>query len=331
MCSEATRISSHTHRDEAHPTRSERVSGTMIDRFCTDGETPPRPRNSFPWAQLLSRVPAECAQAYAATNEMQHSPTSFIVIGVYKAGHMVKHHIDRRNYQQPVSDWIPILPGPSGSGGEGTHADKVSPGDRHTCARNPERFDNDNTSAGLPPRLTISVRPDNHLSHGVDYHHPGLSIRMLGGVDIIPAVGTGLINAIIMPRSPTLLIPRVIGNLRRVVLRADREAVIAAASNRYHQVLPCASPSAKLQLSISAPSDVDLASRHVKLDALHDTNPLAREPLDYYCQVIAASTPECLPVLATAVIRLSDDSRSSLEDGVYLSSTWHLTPIVMEG
>ena len=59
MCSEATRISSHTHRDEAHPTRSERVSGTMIDRFCTDGETPPRPRNSFPWAQLLSRVPAE--------------------------------------------------------------------------------------------------------------------------------------------------------------------------------------------------------------------------------------------------------------------------------
>ncbi|RDH21605.1 hypothetical protein M747DRAFT_21284 [Aspergillus niger ATCC 13496] len=44
-------------------------------------------------------------------------------------------------------------------------------------------------AAGLPPRLTISVRPDNHLSHGVDYHHPGLSIRMLGGVDIIPAVG----------------------------------------------------------------------------------------------------------------------------------------------
>lgn len=56
------------------------------------------------------------------------------------------------------------------------------------------------------------------------------------------------------------------------MLRAEREAVIAAASiaasNRYHRVLPCASPSAKLQLSISAPSDVDLASRHVKLDAV---------------------------------------------------------------
>ncbi|OJI83961.1 hypothetical protein ASPTUDRAFT_55939 [Aspergillus tubingensis CBS 134.48] len=292
MCSEATRISSHTHRDEAHPTRSERVSGTMIDRFCTDGETPPRPRNSFPWAQLLSRVPAECAQAYVATNYMQHGPIFIIFIGGYKAGHMVKHHIDRRNYQHSSSDW-------TGSGGEGTHADKVSPGDRHTCARNPERFDNDNTSGSLgislvPPRLTISVRPDSHLSHGVDYHHPGLSIRMLGGVDIIPA---------------TLLIPRVIGNLRRIVLRADREAVIAA-SNRYH----------KLQLSISAPSDIDLAGRHVKLDALHDTNPLAREPLNY-CQLIAASTPECLPVLATAIVKMSDSSRSSLEYGVFLSST----------
>ncbi|PWY70033.1 hypothetical protein BO83DRAFT_400048 [Aspergillus eucalypticola CBS 122712] len=299
MCSEATRISSHTHRDEAHPTRSERESGTMIDRFCTDGETPPRPRNSFPWAQLLSRVPAECAQAYVATNYMQHGPILIIVIGGYEAGHMVKHHIDRRNYQH-------------GSGGEGAHADKVSPGDRHTCARNPERFDNDNTSGSLGiSRLTISVRPDSHLSHGVDYHHPGLSIRMLGGVDIMPAVGTGLINAIIMPRSLTLLIPRVIGNLRRIVLRADREAVIAA-SNRYLKSFAMCSPPAKLQLSISAPSDIDLASRHVKLDALHDTNPLAREPLNH-CQLIAASTPECLPVLATAIVKKSDSSRSSLE------------------
>ncbi|OJZ86560.1 hypothetical protein ASPFODRAFT_81061 [Aspergillus luchuensis CBS 106.47] len=285
MCSEATRISSHTHRDEAHPTRSERVSGTMIDRFCTDGETPPRPRNSFPWAQLLSRVPAECAQAYVATNYMQHGPIFIIVIGGYEAGHMVKHHIDRRNYQQSASDWISL---------------------------------STRTEWLVPPRLTISVRPDSHLSHGVDYHHPGLSIWMLGGVDIIPAVGTGLINVIIMPRSLTLLIPRVIGNLRRIVLRADREAVIAA-SNRY----------LTLQLSISAPSDIDLASRHVKLDALHDTNPLAREPLNYR-QLIAASTPECLPVLATAIVKMSDSSRSSLEYGVYLSSTWHLTHIVME-
>ncbi|RAK91048.1 hypothetical protein BO79DRAFT_280192 [Aspergillus costaricaensis CBS 115574] len=294
MCSEATRISSHTHRDEAHPTRSERVSGTMIDRFCTDGETPPRPRNSFPWAQLLSRVPAECAQAYVATNYMQHGPIFIIIIGGYKAGHMVKHHIDRRNYQQSASDWTSLS----------TRTEWVSPGDRHTCARNPERFDNDNTSGSLgislvPPRLTISVRPDSHLSHGVDYHHPGLN---------------WLINAIIMPRSParkeeTLLIPRVIGNLRRIVLRADREAVIAA-SNRYH----------KLQLSISAPSDIDLAGRHVKLDALHDTNPLAREPLNYR-QLIAASSPECLPVLATAIVRLSESPRSSLEYGVFLSST----------
>lgn len=44
-------------------------------------------------------------------------------------------------------------------------------------------------------------------------------------------------EAAIFPQ--TLLIPRVIGNLRRIVLRADREAVIAA-SNRYHKVLPCA-------------------------------------------------------------------------------------------
>lgn len=71
---------------------------------------------------------------------------------------MVKHHIDRRNYQQPVSDWIPILPGPSGSGGEGTHADKVSPGDRHTCARNPERFDNDNTSGSLGISVCTAYR-----------------------------------------------------------------------------------------------------------------------------------------------------------------------------